>query len=416
MGIERPTSPKSGNRRSKPTGIILVYAALLITALLGFAALGIDTGHLFTVQKELHNVADAAALAGASGLPQNLGGEAEAIQRAQEYAQRNTAGDQPVTLQPAEVTFYCYDFADRTFTPLGAPTCQEPNSVEVVADRTEGAAEDGAVDTYFGKVLGVNQVSIQKSAIGTIEPPNLVPIVDLRLELQEWLEACPSGEKKCGWESNGCGGQVYVCRCVDPTIEYEPACTTCVTPDQVKALALDSIDSFETIQIPYDQAGVAIFGFGNISIAAIPLTENLNEVRAVISALPANGSYGVHLIPFSPALDTAIQTVEAARRGDEAVVVIYNLDMGGPSDGSDVLAKAQEAENKGIRVYVIALGTGDNPTISPGEDIGNEDVLKQVAQMTGGKYYEDADGILTGVELETIMQDIAEHLPVRLTQ
>lgn len=192
--------------------------------------------------------------------------------------------------------------------------------------------------------------------------------------------------------------------------DLEPICETCVTLDGLKLLAMDTLTEFEQIRIPFDQAGVASFGSGSVA-AEIPLTQDLGSTRTVIQGLSPHEGHQVHQIAFAPALDTAIRTAENAPRGDRAVAVLYNLDMGGPVDVADVRAKAEEARNKGIRIYVIALGTGYNPTIGPGQ-LADLETLEDVAQMTSGKLYQDANGD----DLAEIMRDIAEHLPTRLTR
>jgi hypothetical protein len=123
--------------------------------------------------------------------------------------------------------------------------------------------------------------------------------------------------------------------------------------------------------------------------------------------------FGVHLTPFAPALTTAVRIVESTRRGDEAVTVLYNLDMGGPVDGTAALEEAERARALGIRINVIAIGTGFNPTIAPGQlaDVG---LLEEIAEMTGGRFDHDPDA--AGADLEEIMVAIANALPLRLTQ
>lgn len=58
----------SSERMRSQKGAVLVLAAILLMALLGFAALAVDVGHITVVKNELQNAADAGALAGASHL------------------------------------------------------------------------------------------------------------------------------------------------------------------------------------------------------------------------------------------------------------------------------------------------------------------------------------------------------------
>ena len=54
-------------------GMVAVTMAILLVALLSFAALAVDLSSLFLVRNELQNAADGGALAGARDLYQNSG-------------------------------------------------------------------------------------------------------------------------------------------------------------------------------------------------------------------------------------------------------------------------------------------------------------------------------------------------------
>ncbi|UNY41880.1 hypothetical protein CPT_Momento_050 [Burkholderia phage Momento] len=56
---------RGSKSRRNQRGAVAITVALLMSILLGFAALAIDVGYLFVVRNELQNAADAAALAGA---------------------------------------------------------------------------------------------------------------------------------------------------------------------------------------------------------------------------------------------------------------------------------------------------------------------------------------------------------------
>jgi len=72
--MEKPMSlfiilPKTNNQ----SGAIAVSTAVMLTMLLGFVVLSIDTGHLVVTKNELRNAADAGALAGAINIYSNDG-------------------------------------------------------------------------------------------------------------------------------------------------------------------------------------------------------------------------------------------------------------------------------------------------------------------------------------------------------
>ena len=79
-------------------GAVLLLAAVVLPAMLGFGALAIDIGMLYKSKTELSAAADAAALAGAQELPKKPG-QAETI--AQEYASRNGKPGDQVTVTVA---------------------------------------------------------------------------------------------------------------------------------------------------------------------------------------------------------------------------------------------------------------------------------------------------------------------------
>ncbi len=75
-------------------GAIALTAAVLMMVFLGFAALAIDVGYVFTVKAQLQNAADAAALAGAKELPD----QTLAQTKAQEYVGYNGDGTETVNV------------------------------------------------------------------------------------------------------------------------------------------------------------------------------------------------------------------------------------------------------------------------------------------------------------------------------
>lgn len=81
MISQRPADRTPPGRRSFTSdlrGTVLVWAAILLPAFLGIAALAVDIGRLYSLQTQLQNAADAAALAAAA----ELDGREDAIARA----------------------------------------------------------------------------------------------------------------------------------------------------------------------------------------------------------------------------------------------------------------------------------------------------------------------------------------------
>lgn len=80
-------------------GQMMVISAIMLTVLIGFAAITVDTGRMYVTKSNLQNASDAAALAGAKELPDN---PAAAINTAIQYLAKNGIKDEvsEVTLGP----------------------------------------------------------------------------------------------------------------------------------------------------------------------------------------------------------------------------------------------------------------------------------------------------------------------------
>ncbi len=142
-----------GNRRERGATIILV--ALGMVALLGFAALAIDVGVLYTARAQCQNAADAGALACGGHMMTlnnlNPGAINQCRNKAVEYANYHTVLSQPVAISSADVT-----------VDLNLKRCR------VCVPRT--AASGNPVATFFARVL--NRQSVDVSACATAEIAN----------------------------------------------------------------------------------------------------------------------------------------------------------------------------------------------------------------------------------------------------
>jgi hypothetical protein len=83
-------------------GNVIAFTAITMLVFIGFLSLGIDVGTMMVARNQLQATADAAALAGATGL---LFSQGEAINRAIQLGADNTCLNQSVQISPADVTF-----------------------------------------------------------------------------------------------------------------------------------------------------------------------------------------------------------------------------------------------------------------------------------------------------------------------
>lgn len=175
---------KPGPRRQRGLSMVLMAVSLLM--LLGFAALAVDGSNILVAKNELHNAADAGALAGAAvlytadGSSVNVGANATA----QQVAMANDSQGEAVEV--ASVLRGHWSFATRTFTPndslepidLFSATAAEldadPNFINAVEVVTQRQATP--VEAIFGSVLGFQGYNLTARAVayigfaGTLRP------------------------------------------------------------------------------------------------------------------------------------------------------------------------------------------------------------------------------------------------------
>lgn len=105
-------------RRSGRRGSTLVIVVLMLMVLMAFVALGVDWGAVSSARAELQMAADAAATAGASGLPTESTARARAIAYANEISIRG----EPIVLDDADITIGSWDKTSRSFAPGATAT------------------------------------------------------------------------------------------------------------------------------------------------------------------------------------------------------------------------------------------------------------------------------------------------------
>ncbi|AMN41411.1 TadG family pilus assembly protein [Rhodoplanes sp. Z2-YC6860] len=130
---------------------VAVIAALLMTVVMGFAALAVDVGKMFTDRRKAQGTVDLAAMAAASDL-------ANAVKAANATVSRNGyGGDTSVTVELGTYTANAAVAANTRFTPSSAPGA---NAARVTLQTT--------TKLLFGKVLThSDSFAIKTSAIAT---------------------------------------------------------------------------------------------------------------------------------------------------------------------------------------------------------------------------------------------------------
>ena len=138
----------------------MVLAALLMVFLLGMVAFAFDIGYLCEVRTQVQAVADAAALAGAKGLPIS---PAQVRANAKACAALNKANGKAVTITDSNVVLGTWSPSAHTFTVLSGAGENSANAVQVTVSLS--SAGGNAVSLFFAGVLVRKTANVSASAI-----------------------------------------------------------------------------------------------------------------------------------------------------------------------------------------------------------------------------------------------------------
>lgn len=140
---------------------------------------------------------------------------------------------------------------------------------------------------------------------------------------------------------------------------------------------------------------VGVIAFAGEAIVQCPLTLDYGLAMDFLSAItpetvPTQGT------AIGDAIRAAIKAFERSGTGQQALVLLTD----GEDQGTDPLAAAEEAADKGIIIYAIGIGTREGNPIPAGgnylkDDAGapvntrlDAETLQKIALKTGGKYIE----------------------------
>ncbi len=167
-----------------------------------------------------------------------------------------------------------------------------------------------------------------------------------------------------------------------------------VTPDRLTRAVLE-LQNF-ALDPPAGRLGLVVFA--GTAFTQCPLTSDHAAFRmflggASIQSVPHGGT------AIGEAIRRCISSFNAARSAQRMILLVSD----GEDLGGDAIAAARKAEEEGITIYTIGVGTPDGVPIpitdangnvsfvkEPGGTVHlsrlNEDVLRQIAGETGGAY------------------------------
>lgn len=154
------------SRRRK--GAVLVFVAICLMVLFGFAALAIDLSYHRTLQLQAQNAADSAAYAGMVSLRES-GDRTEAYNVAVEMLNRHTVGG---SVPDADIEIGEWDFDSDSFADGS-----NPNAISVAVKRDNLEASGGPIG-FFGPALGYTLPKVTADAVSAIQPRDILFVMD----------------------------------------------------------------------------------------------------------------------------------------------------------------------------------------------------------------------------------------------
>jgi Putative Flp pilus-assembly TadE/G-like len=166
--------PSRTNRRP---GTVLPLVTICLVGLMAFLALGIDIGMMALARTQAQSAADIAALSGARTLTGEVGNnKANAEAEAREAARANAILNAPITdgqITAVNTGVFRYNRPGQRFDVdfQNPPSGQEAYGVMQVRIRAD-------METYFGKVLGINSIAVAAEATAVHRPRDVAIVLD----------------------------------------------------------------------------------------------------------------------------------------------------------------------------------------------------------------------------------------------
>ena len=175
---------------------------------------------------------------------------------------------------------------------------------------------------------------------------------------------------------------------------------------------------------------IGIIAFAGDSFLQCPLTLDINAIKLFLGFIDV-GTIPLQGTNMSNAIELAINTFDKKER--KYKVLIFLTD--GEDHDSEPLRAAEEAKREGIKIFTIGFGSKSGELIPVRDEAGklvdykrdqsgqtvssklDEELLKKIADITGGKYYYSKTGFLN---TDAIVSDInfleKKELNSKLTQ
>lgn len=369
-------------------GVMLPLVAILLPVVLILMGFAVDLAYMQNTRMELRAATDAAARAAATKLSQT-DDENEAIQRAKQIAGMNYVAGKPLQLENTDITIGRSEpdaSGHWVFSSGGFP----PNAVHIVGNRTAGSA-GGPVPLFFGSFIGRKDFEPYLSATASFLNVDICLVLDrstsMKLAIDENEQGIPPSDPRL---------------CSPPGAVSRWSALDNAVGVFVQTLR-DSYADEHVALVTYagDSASGASFSCGSQptpSSLDSPLDSDLSRIDQQMARLNTTVWNGYTNIESGIRTGLAELTNPSRSRSYANKVMIVLTD-GNENVGSARLA-AQDCRGAGVVVNSITFS-----------DYANQDTMRDVATIGGGRHYHAT----TGAALENIFRELAAEI-ARMTE
>jgi Ca-activated chloride channel family protein len=157
---------------------------------------------------------------------------------------------------------------------------------------------------------------------------------------------------------------------------------------------------------PVDRIGIVVFS--GEAFSQVPLTTDKNTLITQVRALESR-AYLADGTVIGEGLATAVDRLSASTAKTKVIILLTDGKEDPPETRLiDPLTALEIAKSKGVKVYTIGMGAGVSAIVeitpnkpgqkNPASDFLDEELLRKIADETGGKYYRARDkGALEGI-------------------
>lgn len=349
------------------SGQTLPLVALFLTAMVGFAGFVVDVGHVYVVQEQIQNSANAAALASAGYVYTSNAAPTSSITVADQYAATGSVNPNPYVKTAPLVQQVCIN----ALMPTGT-TCTASSAANAVR-----VTQTAKVNTYFMGLFGYHTVSTSATAMasmvgGQAQPWNVAIVLDGTGSMNNADPNCGSGvtEFKCATTA--------IQNMLSAASPCAPTYTTCASAHSNLRITLFSFPGISTSTVSNDTTGCTQPTFmqytlpkpGNTSYSPLSYTQSGTTWTGTYQIVPFSSDYysasSTNNLNTSSTLVSAvtkcmapIQTLSsstgALQSGTSNGGVTY---FAAPMYAAQSALLAEQAANPGSLNALILLGDG----------------------------------------------------------